>query len=88
MPRQGEKKLIWTPLAVSDADPKIWYSAEEIFRIDRKEDGSDCPFSLNVKVLDGNYCGVGPFHSLAAAQEAAERIWGRPETGKNPLQPD
>jgi hypothetical protein len=55
MPRQGEKKLTWTPLAVSDAAPKTWYSQEEIFRIEEKEDASGYPFGLNVKVLGGNY---------------------------------
>jgi hypothetical protein len=73
MPRDGEKRLKWTEAKFVGGTASVWFSDDEMFRIGRTEDPS--PYRLDVKVLGDKHCGVGPFHSFAAAAEAAERIW-------------
>jgi hypothetical protein len=79
-PREGEKLLKWTEVNLVGGEASVWFSDDEMFRIVRTEDAY--PFRLEVKVLGDKYCGVGPFHSFAAATEAAERIWAGLLEGK------
>jgi hypothetical protein len=79
-PREGEKLLKWTEVNLVGGEASVWFSDDEMFRIARTED--PCPFRLDVKVLGDKHCGVGPFHSFAAAAEAAERIWAGLLKGK------
>jgi hypothetical protein len=80
-PRVGEKLLTWTEVKPVNAEASIWFSAEDLFKIAQTEN-ADYPFRLEVKTLGDKYCGVGPFHSHAAAMEAAERIWAGLAKGK------
>ena len=81
MPRKGEKLLKWTEVKPVDGKANVWFSGDDMFRIGPTEDPS-YPFRLHLKVLRDKHCGVGPFHSLAAAEEAAERIWAGLLKGK------
>jgi hypothetical protein len=80
IPREGEKRLKWTEVKLVGGEASVWFSDDEMSRIGRTED--PCPFRLDVKVLGDKHCGVGPFHSFAAAAEAAERIWAGLLKGK------
>jgi hypothetical protein len=75
-PRVGEKLLTWT-----EVKPDVWFCDDDIFQIGRTEN-ADYPFRLEVKTLGDKYCGIGPFHTFAAAMEAAERIWAGLLNGK------
>jgi outer membrane lipoprotein-sorting protein len=79
-PREGEKRLQWEETTIVDGQ-SVWFSQEEVFKIALSEEFENYPIVLYVRVLrdqelpDDHECGIGPFHSLEAAQEAAERIW-------------
>jgi hypothetical protein len=70
-PPKGHFRFTWT-VVVSGTQKRTWYSDEEVFRI---EEDVEFPLRLTMKVMDNKECYLGPFHSLAAAQEAANRIW-------------
>ena len=86
-PHQGENRLQWVETKLVDGT-SLWLSQEEVFKIKRGEQLPANPFDLYLKVLSDqefkrdHECRVGPFHSLGAAQEAAERIWSGLLEGK------
>jgi hypothetical protein len=53
---------------------QIWH-AEGVFKIERHPTKQDYLYTLTMTVRDGKTCSAGPFHSVAAAKEAADRIW-------------
>jgi hypothetical protein len=81
-PREGEPQLTWTESKIVDGDWAFWFSEEETFQIEKKPEEPKCPFELKVQAMDGKFCRVGPFHSLAAAKEAAERLNAHFREGK------
>jgi hypothetical protein len=86
--RKGEKRLEWRETKLVDGQ-SVWFSQEDVFKIHRSEESPDNPFNLYVTVLGDqeaakadHQCRIGPFHSLGAAQEAAERIFSGLMEGK------
>jgi hypothetical protein len=53
----------------------IWHAEEGVFKIEENPTKQACPYTLTMTVRDGKTCSAGPFHSVAAAKEAADRIW-------------
>jgi hypothetical protein len=66
-------RFTWT-----DPQPEgkaIWRANEGVFKVERDPQKAQNPFTLTMTVRDGKTCSAGPFHSVAAAKEAADRIW-------------
>jgi hypothetical protein len=53
----------------------VWHANEGVFKIEKDPQKAQCPFTLTMTVMDGKTCSAGPFHSVEAAKEAANRIW-------------
>jgi hypothetical protein len=53
----------------------IWHAEGGVFKIEKDPQKAQCPFTLTMTVMDEKTCGAGPFHSVEAAEEAANRIW-------------
>jgi hypothetical protein len=75
--REGEPQLAWTESKTVDGGWAFWFSEEDTFQIEKKPEEPKYPFELKVQIMGGKFCRVGPFHSLAAAKEAAERMNAR-----------
>jgi len=56
-------------------DKSIWHAEGGVFKIEKNPTKQDYPYTLTMTVMDGKTCGAGPFHSVEAAKEAANRIW-------------
>jgi hypothetical protein len=80
-PADGAAKLNWREQASVDGTKKFWFSDEDVFDIE-EEIGIECPFRLAMRVMGNKRCSIGPFHSRASAQEAANRIWNFMRKGK------
>ncbi len=74
-PVEGSTRFNWTESKSLDGMKSFWYSDEEVFQIEEDLERPQNSFRLTMRVMDGKSCSAGPFHSLAAAQEAANRIW-------------
>jgi hypothetical protein len=75
-PAAESTKFNWKESPALDGTKKIWSCEEGVFQIEEElKEGIQYPFRLIMQVMDGKSCSAGPFHSLAAAQEAANRIW-------------
>jgi hypothetical protein len=75
-PAAESTKFDWRESTCTDGTKKFWSSGEGIFQIEKElEEGIKYPFRLIMHVVDDKSCSAGPFHSLATAQEAANRVW-------------
>jgi hypothetical protein len=54
---------------------QIWHAEEGVFKIEKDPTKQNNPYTLTMTVKDGKTCSAGPFHSVDAAKEAADRIW-------------
>ena len=82
VPRKGEDKLKWRETKSVDQQTIHWFSEEDVFQIKKQASSGEYPFTLFVKVMGGERCSVGPFHSVGSAKEAAERIQAGLDQGK------
>jgi hypothetical protein len=80
-PADGATKLNWREQASVDGTKKFWFSDEDVFNIE-EEIGVESPFRLAMRVMGNKWCSIGPFHSRASAQEAANRIWNFMSKGR------
>ena len=75
-PAAESTKFNWLESPCADGTRKFWSSDEGIIQIEKElKEGIKYPFRLIMHVVDDESCSAGPFHSLATAQEAANRIW-------------
>jgi hypothetical protein len=75
-PAAESTKFNWLESPCADGTRKFWSSDEGIFQIEKElKEGIKYPFRLIMHVVDDESCSAGPFHSLATAQEAANRVW-------------
>jgi hypothetical protein len=69
-------KFDWQESPSLDGTKKFWSSGQGVFQIEKElKEGIQYPFRLIMHVMEDKICSAGPFHSLATAQEAANRIW-------------
>ena len=57
------------------AGKPVWHAEGGVFKIEKDPTKLDYPYTLTMTVREGKTCSAGPFHSVAAAKEAADRIW-------------
>jgi hypothetical protein len=72
-PVAGPTNFSWREQTSVDGTKKFWFSDEDVFDIE--EELKDGMIHLIMRVMGGKSCTIGPFHSLASAKEAANRIW-------------
>jgi hypothetical protein len=53
----------------------VWHAEGDVFKIEKDPTKQEYPYTLTMTVRDGKTCSAGPFHSVEAAKEAADRIW-------------
>jgi hypothetical protein len=81
-PAENSAGFIWTESKSEDGKKRFWYSEDEVFHIEDDPAQPENPFVLVIHIMGDKSCSAGPFHSLAAAQEAANRIWNYMRQGK------
>jgi len=53
----------------------VWHAEGGVFKIQKDPTKENYPYTLTMTVMERKTCSAGPFHSVAAAKEAADRIW-------------
>jgi hypothetical protein len=80
-PSDGSTNLNWHEETSVDGTKKFWFSNGDVFDIEEELKKGEYPFRLRMGVMGNKKCSIGPFHSLASAQEAANRIWNHMRRG-------